>query len=97
MPYILYIDDNYHYMDEEYRRRAGEFATLEDAMAQAKKIVDDYLLSAFRPGITVDQLMRSYLMFGEDPFIVTPDPDAIPFSARDYALLKCREMVECDG
>lgn len=93
MPYLLYIDDNYHYMDEEHRRSAGEFATLEEATARAKKIVDEYLHSAFRPGVTADELLKSYLMFGEDPFIIAPEPGVVPFSARDYARQRCQEIV----
>jgi hypothetical protein len=86
------VDDNFHYMDESERYSAGEFATLAEALAVAKGIVDEYLTSAYQRGISADDLMASYVMFGEDPFIVTAEVPGVVFSARDYARKRVAEM-----
>ena len=82
--YKVMVDDNFHYMDESERYRLAEFYSCAEAIVACKKLVDDYLRSAYTPGMTPDQLLTSYLMFGEDPFIITAD-DQCSFSARDYA------------
>jgi len=95
MPYTLFVDDNFHYMDEDSRYKAGEFSTLEAAVAAAKAIVDDYLLSAAQSAATADALLTSYAMFGEDPFIVAEGEreSGVLFSARDYARVRCAELA----
>ena len=85
MTFKVLVDDNFHYMDDSERYVAGEFATLAEALATAQKIVDEYLSSAFRPGIGAQELGESYLMFGEDPFIVSAEATGVAFSAREYA------------
>ena len=92
MGYRVIVDDNYHYMDESERYLHGEFATLEAAVAAARQIVDDYLESAYKAGMGGDELMASYAMFGEDPFITAPDATGVLFSARDYARQRCNEI-----
>lgn len=44
--YIVYVDDNFHYMDESERYCAGEFDALEEAIAKCKQIVDESLSSS---------------------------------------------------
>jgi hypothetical protein len=94
MPYRVLVADNFHYMDESERYELGQFATLADALAASCRIVDEYLLSAFKPGTTAQQLYSSYTSFGEDPFII-PDASeetAVQFSAWDYAKSRCQVM-----
>ena len=57
MPYRVLVADNFHYMDESERYELGQFATLADALAASCRIVDEYLLSAFKPGMTSQQLL----------------------------------------
>jgi hypothetical protein len=86
----LFVDDNYHYMDEKSRYSVGSFATYEEALARAKAIVDEFLEEHFEPGMTSKDLYEGYVGFGEDPFIV---PAGTPrFSAWDYARAKCEEL-----
>ena len=92
MSFKVLVDDNYHHGDESERYSAGEFATLAEAVAVAQKIVDEYLASAYEPGMTADALMTTYVMFGDDPFIVTAEVPGIPFRARDYARQRVTEM-----
>ncbi len=91
MSYTVYVDDNFNYMDESERYKLGEFETAEAAVAAAKRIVDEYLASAYEPGMTPAELNHSYVCFGEDPFIVPQDPDS-KFSAWDYARARCDEL-----
>ena len=94
MTFKVLVDDNYHFMDESERYELGEFLTLDTAIEASKKIVDEYLLSAYRPGMTAQSLFRSYTSFGEDPYIVaTPSQEIeIQFSAWDYAKRRCDEL-----
>ncbi len=66
--YIVYVDDNFHYMDEEERYKLGEFDTPEAAIQACRRIVDDFLLANYRPGQTAEKLNELYRTFGEDPW-----------------------------
>jgi hypothetical protein len=91
MKYRVLVDDNFHYMDESERYELGQFDTLEAAVAACKSLVDEFLLSAYHPGMMVGELLKQYAFFGEDPFVDTGD-GTVPFSARDYASEKAREI-----
>jgi hypothetical protein len=91
MKYRVLVDDNFHYMDESERYELGQFDTLEAAVAACKSVVDEFLVSTYRPGMTVAELLEQYAFFGEDPFVYTGD-GTVPFSARDYASERVREI-----
>jgi hypothetical protein len=80
MTYTVLIDDNYHFMDKSERVKGGEFESMEQAVEKCRNIVDEYLLTALKPGMTSDELYRRWVQFGEDPFIPGGD-----FSASTYA------------
>lgn len=40
--YTIYIDDNFHFMDESERYEQGTYSTYEEALAVAKGIVDEF-------------------------------------------------------
>ena len=82
MSYKVFVDDNFHYMDQEHRYSFGEFDTFEAAVAACQRIVDEFLEEAYKPGMKAEELYQVYIGFGEDPFIVRGD---IRFSAWDYA------------
>jgi len=42
--YIVYVDDNFHYMDTDERYKYGEYDTLEEAIRECKAIVDRELV-----------------------------------------------------
>ena len=98
MPFEVIVDDNFHYMDEAERYVLGSFETFEAALDAAKRIVDEYLASAYRPGITVEELYESYTSFGEDPFIKTSEVQAGAgaFSAWRYARERCAILCGAD-
>ena len=90
--YSVYVDDNYHYMDEEARYKLGDFATLEEAIVVCKRRVDQFL-NKVPIDITAAERYEQYTGFGPDPFIMTDDPSVghPPFSAWSYAKERCEE------
>ena len=96
MAYKVLVDDNFHYMDESERYELGVFPTLDAAIEASQRIVDEYLRSAYQPGMTTDALLTSYLFFGEDPYIVATagEKSGVLFSARDYARRRCEELCQ---
>jgi hypothetical protein len=89
--YRVLVDDNFHYMDEEERYALGEFASYEEAEEACRRIVDEFLLGAYEPGMEAKALYGLYTMFGDDPFISSADR-ARTFSAWDYARKRCEEI-----
>ncbi len=89
--FSVYVDDNFHYMDESERYKLGTFETCEEAIAACKKIVDDFLEEGYRKGMAFNKLIEEYIFFGEDPFIASSDKTCF-FSAHDYAHKRCLEL-----
>jgi hypothetical protein len=93
-PFKVIVAGHARYMDKDAEYELGSFEDLESAIAASKKLVDNYLQSAFQPGMTAEALLRGYMMFGEDPYILGPNKktDSGPFSAVDYARQRCAEI-----
>jgi hypothetical protein len=91
--YSVFVDDNFHFTDEEARYKQGDFATLDEAIAACKRLVDGFLAAEVAPDATPAERYAAYTQFGPDPFIVTDDPGAgsPPFSAWSYAKERCQE------
>lgn len=89
MPYMVMVDDSFHYMDPSARYQSGEFANADAAIAHCKEIVDEYLQAARTPGMAAAQLWDSYVAFGEDPFRQGVNEAPVRFSAWDYARARC--------
>ncbi len=91
--YSVYVDDNYHYQDEDARYKLGDFASLDEAVAACKRMVDQFLKLEVPRDISAEERYREYTGFGPDPFIVTDDPGAghPAFSAWSYAKERCQE------
>jgi hypothetical protein len=95
MSYRVLVDDNLHYLDENYRRSLGEFPTYSEALAVCQELVDRFLGHEYVPGMTERALYFRYMMFGQDPFIAEGpgEPASAPgFSAWDYAKVRCSEL-----
>lgn len=90
--YTVYVDDNFHFMDESERYKLGKFSSCEEAVSACVEIIDEFFDKDFDENITYDELYGGYTMFGEDPFIVSDDEGCF-FSAWDYAKEKSREIV----
>lgn len=91
MGYQVFVDDNYHYMDESHRYTRGTFESWEEAVACCREIVDRCLAEQHEPGMTAEQLWGRYTMYGEDPFIV-PVSEEHRFSAWSYAKERAVEL-----
>jgi hypothetical protein len=90
MSFKVVVADNFHYMDESENYELGTFVTLDLAIVASKSIVDEYLASAYEPGMSASELYDSYVSFGEDPFIVSTDlKGGVLFSAWTYARERC--------
>ncbi len=75
-------------MDESERTVLGEFATPEEALAAARKLVDDFLAEIDPRDKSAEALYQAYVAFGEDPWI-----PGVPFSAWNYARQRCAQIV----
>lgn len=79
------VYDNFHYMDESEAYDHGEFGSFDEAQIAAQQIVLDFLQHAWKPGITNDELVSAFCMFGDDPVILSEDIHLYPhFSGRDF-------------
>jgi hypothetical protein len=91
LKYEVYVDDNYHYMDESERYSGGVFDSWEAAEAKCRLIVDEFLVANYKEGMAADELLRQYKSYGEDPWILPPGDDR-RFSAWDYAAERCQDI-----
>ena len=91
--YQLKIYDNFHYLDESEAYETGEFETYDEALNAAKKIVDDFLIHNWKPGMTESELIDQYTSFGEDPMIIPVEHDKYErFSAWEYAKTSAKNI-----
>ncbi len=91
--YSVYVDDNFSLPPDDARYKLGDFATLEEAVAACKGMVDSFLKAEVPSDITAAERYEVYTHFGPDPFIATDDPGVghPPFSAWGYAKERCQE------
>jgi hypothetical protein len=94
--YKVYIDDNYHYMDESERYTVGSYHSLEEAIEKCKEITIKSLEDLYEEGITPEKLSAQWSMFGDDPFIIGGD-GSVPFSAREFITPElCKTIIEAN-
>ncbi len=91
--YSVYVDDNFSLPPDDARYKLGDFATLDEAVAACKRMVDRFLKVETPPDATAAERYEVYTHSGPDPFIVTDDPVAVnpAFSAWSYAKERCQE------
>ncbi len=86
--YKVFVDDNFHYMDSNYRTVAGTFDSLEEAIRTCKHITIRSVMDQFEPGISAARMKEKYIAFGKDPYIISTAQnridDALPFSAWSF-------------
>ena len=92
-PFAVYIDDNFHYMDKSERYKLGDYTTYREAYAVCMKIIDSHLPTTNSNGASADELYRSYVIFGEDPFIRPVPENRMAFSGWVYAKTRCNEIA----
>ena len=81
--WFLKVYDNFHYQDEDETYERGPYPSASHALSAAREIVDDSLHKEKRHSQSVDQLLKRYRQFGEDPIVIGPDD--VEFSAWTYA------------
>lgn len=98
MSFHLRVYDSFHYSDESEADDIGHFETYEEALVEAKAIVDKFLASNWKSGITPEKLFAQYDDFGDDPSIIPDDPKEQNsnqhFSARKYAISRVGTICE---
>jgi hypothetical protein len=87
--FSVFVDDNYHFMDESERYKLGEFKSFGEAEIACKRLVDQSLEEQYEPGITPEALLAGYKSYGDNPWITGGG-----FSAREYAEKRCREFCK---
>ena len=89
--YTVFVDDNFHYMDESERYKLGEFADCASAVAACKKIVDEFFETCSLDN-TDGEIFKQYTFFGEDPWVSSTDSEC-KFSAWNYARERAKELA----
>ena len=87
--YKVWIDDNFHVMNEDERVFHGEFDTPTLAIVACQKIVDANIESITENETDPDKAYESYVCFGDDPWI-----EGVDFSAFEYAEIKIKEVLK---
>jgi hypothetical protein len=64
LPWTVYIDDNFHYMDEDSRTLHGRFATLAEAISACMAITKR----------SVEEYGDGFSQFGEDAWVLPRPP-----------------------
>ena len=86
--YVIYIDDNFDFMDEDARSYFGSFDTRALAAKAMKLIIDGDLIKWACKYSTAEELLKHYKSFGDDPFC-----PGLDFSAWTWAEGRCKELV----
>lgn len=84
-----------HQTPESHVRRIGEYAALAAAIAAAQKSVQDFLGTAYKPGMDAKALFALYQTQGEHPFIFRDDDNTINvpgFNHAHYAMTLATEI-----
>ena len=89
----VYVDDNFHYMDESERYTYGEYETYEEAVDACKAIVDEEI-EAFKNNDSNMDVYGQHCSFGEDPWVMPVPEGKEMFSARDYVYQKCKKNTK---
>ena len=87
--YKVWIDDHFHFMDQDERVFHGEFGTPTQAIVACQKIVDANIDSITERETDPDKAYESYICFGDDPWI-----QDVEFSASEYAKIKIKEVLK---
>jgi hypothetical protein len=86
-----------HLAPQTQVRRIGEYGSVAEAIAVAKRTIDDFLQGASRPGMSGKDLFALYQTQGEYPFIFRDDDKTfnVPgFSHAHYAMTRAAELCK---
>jgi hypothetical protein len=83
--FSVFVDDNFHYQDEDERYLKGTYPTYAEALEVCQSIVREDLEHHYEAGMPAEKLYSAYTGFGVDPWIKPTPPGVTQFSAWDYA------------
>ena len=83
--FTVYVDDNYHYMDEDERWTLGVFGSAAEAVSAAKDLVTKSVEHMHEAGMSAEQVFARYQAFGDDPFVVGDGAECRSFHAWTFA------------
>jgi hypothetical protein len=89
--YKVVVGEHNHYRDDAEASVDNIYKDCMAAEAACRKIVENSLPGSVE-GMSIrerEERLKGYMMFGDDPFIVTKDPTC-RFSASSYARSLCR-------
>ncbi len=91
--YKIYLEEDYWFQDDPELLSAGKviYETYEEALRECKRMIDDFLIRNYKPGMTVDELYNLYLQFSDEPYII-PRGENNQFSHSKYAKEQCVEI-----
>jgi hypothetical protein len=87
MTVTVRVSENYHYGDDDGAYKHGDFSDRGSAIKACQRIVDEFLESTYKEGMTAEALYEAYKMFGDDPWI-----EGGGFSGWSYAKRRCKEI-----
>jgi hypothetical protein len=76
-------------------RHVGDYATLDEAIAAAKRTIDESLLREFKAGMAGDELYGKFQAYGELPCIFRGEDNTLSglgFNALQYSRTRCTEL-----
>lgn len=92
--YAVVLEEGSSCMAGDERELDSTHETHEGAVARCRQLVDESLERLAMKARTAEELLRTYLAVGPEPFI-DPSGDA-PFVARRYAEEQCRRIFPGD-
>ncbi|HEY1065109.1 MAG TPA: hypothetical protein VGE52_03335, partial [Pirellulales bacterium] len=96
MTHSLYSEENKRRGEPDARRLIAEFPTREAALLAARLRLDEDLQELYRDGISAEELVRLWTLFGDEPSLA-PDDATAPFSAIDYVRSRAADLTENRG
>ncbi len=94
--YTVRVADMFHYQDRSEEYELGEFESCGKAIEKCQDLMAEYLPTKTTGQRSVEELMEDWWKSGEEPYIVTNDPNC-KFSASDYLREACEKFVRENG
>jgi hypothetical protein len=95
MAFHLIIHNNFQYSDVSEIDDACSYSTYEDALFRVKALIDKFLVTNWKRGISPEELLAIFNLFGNDPSIISDDyVEYEHFSARNYSIKRVKVICQ---